>query len=117
MNRSCFSKTRYMIWVGLKKLARTPVPKRPSSYHPEKLPLGKSPEMQSIQNMRLKYNVACADPEGDMGSGPPPWKITSYMGYYGGYYRNGLYQGNSIEKKSISGSPVLMADKENCLTF
>ena len=25
---------------------------------------------------------ASADPEGEQGSGPPPWKITSYMGFY-----------------------------------
>ena len=31
---SFFSKTRYMIGVGFKKLARTPVPKLPSSYPP-----------------------------------------------------------------------------------
>ena len=29
MNRSSFSKTKYMIGVGFKKLARTPVPKLP----------------------------------------------------------------------------------------
>ena len=34
MNRSFFSKTRYMIGVGSKKLGRTPVPKLPSSNPP-----------------------------------------------------------------------------------
>ena len=38
-SRSFFSKTRYMIGVGLKKLGRTPVPKLPSSYHPELDPI------------------------------------------------------------------------------
>ena len=28
-----------------------------------------------------KENSTWADPEGDWGSGPPPWKITSYMGF------------------------------------
>ena len=42
-----------------------------------------------LENRTLYYTdkvytiFACADPEGDRGSGPPsPWKITSYMGFY-----------------------------------
>ena len=34
MNRSYFSKARYMIGVGFKILDRTPVPKLPPSYAP-----------------------------------------------------------------------------------
>ena len=34
MNRSYFSKARYMIGVGFKILGRTPVPKLPPSYPP-----------------------------------------------------------------------------------
>ena len=30
----------------------------------------------------LIQDHSSADPEGGTGSGPPPWKITSYMGFY-----------------------------------
>ena len=38
MNGMFFSKTRYMIGVGFKILARTPLPKLPPSYPPTPLP-------------------------------------------------------------------------------
>ena len=34
---------------------------------------------------KISCEIACADPEGDIGSTPPPWKITSYMGFYRNY--------------------------------
>ena len=33
---------------------------------------------------KISCEIACADPEGDMGSALP-WKITSYMGFYRNY--------------------------------
>ena len=35
---------------------------------------------------KISCEIACADPEGGYGvRPPPPWKITSYMGFYRNY--------------------------------
>ena len=38
--------------------------------------------LQSYQGLTIDISLASADPEGGTGGPDPPWKITSYMGFY-----------------------------------
>ena len=68
------------------------VPVNNFSFISERFPvfLGKTSTKQRIKCFIRGHSivtplVASADPErggGGRGSGPPPWKITSYMGFY-----------------------------------
>ena len=44
---------------------------------------GPQPRLDTFLEFVDICNTASVDPEGGQGSGPPPpWKITSYMGFY-----------------------------------
>ena len=55
MNRSFVSKTKYMIGVGFKNLARTPIPKLPQNYTPSQDHL----QEVNILVMAPKHSICC----------------------------------------------------------
>ena len=56
MNRSHFSKARYMIGVGFKILGRTPVPKLPPSY-PRSYMQANPEQFQAIRVRKKTHNM------------------------------------------------------------